>query len=515
MRRAVTWTLGLCLTAGGAWAETASGSGAEAVRRAVREHCERNGVALLREFSELLAIPNLASDDVNIRSNARQITAMLERRGVSCRLLETGGGPPAVYGELLAPGASHTIVVYAHYDGQPVEAADWATDPWTPVLRDGEAGPPIPLDSVTGPLAGDWRLYARSTGDDKAPVFGWLAAIDALREASIPLSVNVKFFFEGEEEAGSPHLAATLARHADLLAADTWLLCDGPVHQSRRMQVFFGARGIIGLKLTLYGPLRPLHSGHYGNWAPNPAARLAHLIAELRGEDGSIQVAGFYDDVRPLTPAERRALTTVPDADTALRHELGLAVTEAGGALLKERIMLPALNVKRLVAGGSSGEAANAIPTEASASLGFRLVPDQTPAKVREKVEVHLRRAGYHIVDTEPDLETRRSHAQLVRLEWGDGYRPSRTPLDLPISRAVVAVIQGAVGETVIETPTLGGSVPMFLFDEVLGTPVIGVPIANHDNNQHGADENIRLQNLWDGIGVYAALMARLGHVLP
>jgi len=194
MRRVVIWSLGLCLTAGGVSAGTAAGSGAEEVRKAVSEHCERNGVALLREFSELLRIPNLASDAVNIRSNAELIVAMLERRGVSGRLLETEGGPPVVYGELRAPGASHTIVVYAHYDGQPVEPADWTTDPWTPVLREGEAGPPIPLDSVSGPLGGEWRLYARSTGDDKAPVLGWLAAIDALRAASIPLSVNVKFF---------------------------------------------------------------------------------------------------------------------------------------------------------------------------------------------------------------------------------------------------------------------------------------------------------------------------------
>jgi acetylornithine deacetylase/succinyl-diaminopimelate desuccinylase-like protein len=410
MRRVAIWSLGLCLSAGGVSAETAAGSGAEEVRKAVREHCERNGVALLQEFAELLRIPNLASDAVNIRSNAKLIAAMLERRGVSSRLLETAGGPPVVFGELRAPGASHTIVVYAHYDGQPVEPADWATDPWTPVLREGEAGAPVSLDSVTGPLEGEWRLYGRSTGDDKAPVLGWLAAIDALRAGSIPLSVNVKFFFEGEEEAGSPHLPAILAEHADLLAADTWLLCDGPVHQSRRMQVFFGARGIIGLRLTLFGPTRPLHSGHYGNWAPNPAARLAHLIAGLRDENGRVQVAGFYDDVRPLTPAERQALATVPDADPTLRHELGLAATEAGGALLKDRIMLPALNVKRLVAGGSSGAAANAIPTEASASLGFRLVPDQTPASVREKVEAHLRSEGYHIVRDVPDLEARRSH---------------------------------------------------------------------------------------------------------
>ncbi len=483
-------------------------------RAKVQAHVRTHETAILREFTELLAIPNLASDGPNIRRNAEHIARMLERRGVATRLLDGEGGPPAVYGELKAPGARRTVLFYAHYDGQPVDPEKWASPPWSPILRDKpveDGGREIPLDS--SPLQGEWRLYARSTGDDKAPIVGFMAALDALKAASVPVSVDLKFFLEGEEEAGSSHLPAVLAKNRDLLKADAWVLCDGPVHQTRRMQVFFGARGVTDLELTLYGPLRALHSGHYGNWAPNPAVALAELVAGLRDSEGRIKVAGFYDDVRPLTDAEQKALTVAPDVDAALREEVALAATEAGGARLVDRLMLPALNVRGMAVGGVGARAANAIPTEATVSIDFRLVPDQTPANVRGRVEAHLRSQGYTITYETPTAEARRRQPRLVKLEWGSGYPPARTDMHLPFSRAVIRVAEEAAGGTVVSLPTLGGSVPMYLFVETFGVPIVGVPIANHDNNQHASNENLRLQNLWDGITVYAALFARLGRV--
>jgi len=504
----------VALLSGLAASSVAAEAGGEAVRETVRAWREQNDVAILREFVELLRVPNVASDGPNIRRNADLIVGMLERRGVTARLLEAEG-PPPVYGELNVPGARHSLLVYAHYDGQPVDPSRWQGDPWSPVLRDRpleDGGREVP---IAAPLDPEARLYGRSTSDDKAPIIGILAALDALTAASIPLSVNLKLFLEGEEEAGSPHLGAVLDRHAALLKADAWLLCDGPVHQSRRMQVFFGARGVAGLEVTLYGPNRSLHSGHYGNWAPNPAVGLAHLIAGLRDRDGRITIEGFYDDVRPLTASERAALAGVPDVDGDLRRELGLAATEAGGARLVERILLPALNVRGVEAGRVGAGAANAIPTEATASIDLRLVPDQTPESVRRRLEAHLAAQGYHVVHETPAVEVRRRHERLVKLDWGTGgYPPARTSLDLPVARAVLRTVEEASGGPVVRMPSLGGSVPMHLFAEKVGVPVIGVPIANHDNNQHAANENIRLQNLWDGIEVYAVLLARLGAVM-
>jgi len=335
-----------------------------------------------------------------------------------------------------------------------------------------------------------------------------MAALDALRASNILLSVNVKFMFEGEEEAGSIHLSEILRQHPDVLDAEIWLLCDGPVHQSRRMQVFFGARGETDLEITTYGPARALHSGHYGNWAPNPIVLLTHLIDSMRDTNGKILIPGFYDDVRSLTTAETQALARTPAADEQLKQELAIPSPEGGGSLLAEQILKPALNVRGIQAGHVGVQAANVISTEAEGSIDFRLVPNQTPEKVRERVEDHIRHQGFFIVHDEPDISTRREHAQIVRLQWGSGYPPYRASMDNPAAQSIIRMIETATGGAVIQVVTLGGSVPMYLLEGKNHTPVIGVPIANHDNSQHAANENLRLQNMWDAIQMYAAIFA-------
>lgn len=461
---------------------------AQTLRDDVRAYRVRSEAAIVEELRTFLAIPNLASDTKNIERNAVALEAMLKKRGIETRMLRVEGAPPVVMGELRVARATQTIGMYAHYDGQPVEGQPWTTDPWVPVVRDG-------------------HVFARAASDDKGPIIAMLAAIDALRAAKIPLRVNVKFFFEGEEEAGSPHLAQIFDKYRELLGADLWLICDGPVHQSRRPQLYFGVRGVMGLELTTYGPLRPLHSGHYGNWAPNPAVTMARLLASMRDDDGKILIEGFGDDVRALTAAERAALDEVPPVDALLREELALGRTEGGGAVA-ERITAPALNVRGIRAGNVGASASNAIPTEAMASIDFRLVPDQTPDGVRAKVEAHLKRLGFHIVRETPDADTRRKHARLVKVAWDAGYPAARAALDHPLAAAVERRIESVIGQQLVKLPTLGGSVPLYLFIDKLRTPAIGLPIVNHDNNQHGANENLRLQNLWDGIEIFAAVLA-------
>src|SRR5262249_12426779 len=363
------------------------------LRQQVRGYRTANEKQIIADFARLLSIPNLASDAPNIAKNAEAITQMLRSRQVETRLLEVQGAPTVVFGELNAPGAKSTITFYAHYDGQPVDRTQWQNDPWNPVLRPGTPGAagagmdplsaPIPLDPES-------RIYARSASDDKAPIICFMVALDALRAAHIPLSVNLKFFFEGEEEAGSPHLQTILDKYSDLLRTDAWILCDGPVHQSHRMQVYFGARGTTGLELTVYGPNRGLHSGHYGNWAPNPIVLLTHLLDSMRDTDGRILISGFYDDVRPLSDKERRALAEVPNSDDALKKELGLGWTEGGATPLAEEILKPALNVRGILGGHVGRQAANVISSEASASIDFRLVPDQTLERLRSTVESHI-----------------------------------------------------------------------------------------------------------------------------
>ena len=462
--------------------------------RVARNYRVRHEKEIISEFMELLAIPNLASDAPNIEKNANAIAAMFSRRGATAQLLRVEGAPPVLYATLPGRNAKTTIALYAHYDGQPVDPAQWSSPPWQPVMK-GEGG--------------EARIYARAASDDKAPIMAMLAALDALRSVKASPAINLKFIFEGEEEAGSPHLAAYFDRYPKELTADAWLLCDGPVHQSRRMQLYFGARGVTDLEMTVYGPSRPLHSGHYGNWAPNPIVTLTHLIDSMRDADGKILIAGFYDDVAPLTDLERDALAAIPSVDADLKRELALGRTEGAGRSLNELILQPALNLRGISGGHVGSQASNTISTEAQASIDFRLVPEETPEKVRERVERHIAAQDFFIVRETPDAATRMAHPNVVKLAWGPGYPAARTSMDLPVSRRVANVISEATGVSPYLLPSLGGSVPMYLFQRG-GTPVIGFPIVNHDNNQHAANENVRMQNLWDGIEMFAALFTNL-----
>jgi acetylornithine deacetylase/succinyl-diaminopimelate desuccinylase-like protein len=487
----------------------------DAARAAARAYREQHEGAILTEFAGLLAIPNLATDSINIRRNADHLIGMLNARGfTSTKLLTVPGGPPAVYGEMMSAGATKTLVLYAHYDGQPVDAARWTTPPWSPVLRTKEVqhgGTVIPIPSGAARVDGETRIYGRSAGDDKASIQAILTALDAMKASQLASSVNIKVFFEGEEEAGSDHLSEILTTYATQLAGDAWLFCDGPVHQSGRQQLSFGQRGSSGFELTVYGPSRALHSGHYGNWAPNPAMMIATLLASMRDDDGRIKIAGYYDDVIPVSVAEHRAVAELPKYDSTLRVALGLNRTEAGNALLAERIMVPAFNVRGIRAGGVRETGSNTIATEAFASVDLRLVPGQTPARVRRLVEAHIRAQGYFVTGDSVTVAMRLAHAKIARVEWDAGYPASRAPMDGPFGKAVIAALSDGAKDRLIINPTVGASGPTYLFEQILKVPMISLPIANYDDNQHAADENLRVQNLWDGIELYAALLTGIG----
>ena len=379
-------------------------SPAQTDKSAVREYCNSHQGEILREFAELLAIPNVASDTPNIRRNASLLAAMMQRRGVDARLIE-GGGPPVVFGELKKPGASRTIAIYAHYDGQPVDASKWTTEPFKPTLRTAtiEAGGRTVDLPKSGEKCGDeWRLYARSASDDKAPIMAILAALDALASSKTELTSNLKFFFEGEEEAGSTHLEELLRKNKSLLAADAWICADGPVHQTRRQAIFFGCRGVVSATITVYGAGRALHSGHYGNWAPNPAMMLARLLATMKDDEGRVLIDGFYDDVQPLGEEEKKAIREMPASDVELMKELGIAKTEGGGLTLADLINAPSLNIDGLRSEDVGQQARNVIPAEATATVDMRLVKGAEPARQVERLVAHIKKQGYHVVTGEP-----------------------------------------------------------------------------------------------------------------
>ena len=487
---------------------------AQTTQDKVRDFRRSNEHRILKEFTTLLSIPNVASDVENIRKNAALIVEMMKQRGLNPRLLEGSNPstPPAVYGEWKVAGAQRTILVYAHYDGQPTDPKQWTgTLPWQPVFRSAAldaGGQVIPGPTEGTPINPEWRIYARSASDDKAGVMAILTAFSALKDKGVAVTSNIKFFFEGEEEAGSPNLSEIINLNKDLLAADVWIICDGPVHQSGGKQVVFGARGDTNVDVTVYGAKRPLHSGHYGNWSPNPANLLARLLASMKDDEGRVTIEGWYSDVEPLGDVERRAIAEAPQYDEELKKQLGLKRTEGGGKALLELINLPSLNINGFASGDVGALARNVIPTTATAVLDLRLVKGNDHQRQTQRLIDHIRKQGYQVLDREPTDAERGQYPLLARVNArAGGYNAERTRMDLPISKSVVEAVQSTVPEKIVLLPTSGGSLPLSIITERLRTVTISVPIANYDNNQHAENENIRLQNLWNGIETWAAIM--------
>ncbi|HEY0303539.1 MAG TPA: M20/M25/M40 family metallo-hydrolase [Longimicrobiales bacterium] len=482
--------------------------------QAARTYRQQHEAEILAEFTKLLTMPNVASDSVNIRKNARYIANALSGVGVRSEVWELPGVPPIVYGELKSPRATKTIGIYVHYDGQPVDPKDWTHPAWQPTLysRSLESGgTPIDFPKPGERVDPEWRVYARSAGDDKAPIAALLPVLRALNGAKIPATSNVKFLFEGEEEDGSEHLQQYVEQHrAQLDDVDLWLFFDGPVHQSRRPVLTFGVRGMVGMEVTVYGATRALHSGHYGNWAPNPAMMLAELLASMKDDDGRVLVDGFYSTVEPLGAEERAALQALPPYDDELKREVGLVRTEIGNETLAERLLVPSLNVRGITSGNTGDLARNVIPHTATASLDIRLVKGNVPKDMVGLVEAHIRKQGYHIVRSDPDLPTRLQHPKIAKVSAEAGYPAARTSMNVPIVQQVIRTMRPVTGDALVLQPAMGGSLPLYLFTDYLGKPMVIVPIANHDNNQHAADENLRLANLWYGMDVLAALLTGL-----
>ncbi len=480
----------------------------------VRQYRATNELRILNDFREFLSIPNTGTKDGMQQENADWIIDYISKRGFTARSVMSGGAP-YVLAERLTPGASKTVLFYVHYDGQPVIPENWASPPFEPTLRAGpvEKGTvALPWPTASTAINPEWRLFARSAGDDKAPIIGLMAALDAMEAEGRQPSINIKLILDGEEEKGSPSLANILRDYGSELESDLILFCDAPLHQSGKRQLVFGMRGSMTLELETFGPLRPLHSGHYGNWAPNPTDSMIRLLNSLKNEDGSIAVKEFQSNVDAPTVAERNAIAKMPRIDDKLKKELALAEREQPGKRIEELVMDPAIVIKGFQAGGVERKSRNIIQPTAKASINFRLVKNQTPAGVRQKIEDHFATLGYYIVHEQPSPQTRRNHNKILKMDWRPGgYGAFKTPLDGPEASRLVAIMDSIDNQETMLTPTLGGSLPIVLFEQALEAPIIVLPIANHDNNQHGRDENIRLQNLWDAIEIYAAVIAKYG----
>lgn len=477
---------------------------------------------IVRDFAEMLTYPNRARDTEDITRAGLYIRDRLREAGAESELLTLEGVAPLVYGRLSVPGATRTLGIYAHYDGQAVDPANWTHPPFEPTLYSASMeadGEPIAFPEPGEPVDPEWRIYARSAGDDKAPIAAVITVLRAFAEGDVTPTSNLVFFFDGEEEAGSRNLGRYMEMQGEVLdGIDIWLFFDGPAHQSGRPQLTFGVRGSMGMEVTVYGATRNLHSGHYGNWTPDTGNILAHLLASMKDEDGRVLVEGWFDTADPLGDEERSALESIPDVDPLLREELGLAWTEGEPETIAERLLLPALNVRGITSGNTGALARNVIPNTAVAALGIRLVKGNDPAHLRQLVVDHIEAQGFHVVSEDPDMETRLRYPRIAKVTGGGGYPAARTRMADPFVQQVIGAASRAADRafgpgSLVLAPGMGGTLPLYLFTDVAGKPAIVVPVANHDNNQHAPDENLRIGNLWYAIDLYAALLTMPGGV--
>ena len=488
----------------------ASSAVAESPADIARQHHQATAATIVADFREFLSIPNVASNVSDMHDNAAFIQNYIASRGFTSKVVSAGGAPYVV-AERPGSDDAPTVLVYAHFDGQPVIPSQWSSPPFEPTLWTDN-----PLKAEAKILPWDqeafdpsWRVVARSAGDDKAPVIALMAAIDALVAAGKMPDITVKLILDGEEERGSPTLAGVLEQVADDLAADVMLFCDGPMHQSGRRQLVLGVRGSMTVDLTTFGPNRPLHSGHYGNWAPNPNEILMGLLLSLKDDQGRVTVAGYSDDVRAVSEQETRAVAAMPSVDAQLKRELGLGNNEIPGERIESAIMRPAIVVRGISGGGVGPEARNIIEPTAQASLNLRLVPGQKPEALLAALKAHFEKMGMIVSPEGPDAgAARERHLQVVPRPGG--YRSFRTSIDADVVGDLKVILDRLGDQETLITPTMGGSLPIYLFEDNLEAPIVILPVANHDNNQHGRDENLRLKNLFDAIEMYAEVLVGL-----
>jgi acetylornithine deacetylase/succinyl-diaminopimelate desuccinylase-like protein len=479
----------------------------EAIRQAV-EAGRQEAVALYREF---LALPNDAGHADDIETLVAWMEKAFGELDFETRRLATDGSP-ALFAQRMVPDAGRIILIYLQADGQPVDPAAWdQEDPFDPVLKArDELGQwqPIPWDSLSERFDPDWRVFARSASDSKGPMTQFMSAVALLDGLGFEPNYNLKVIIDTEEELGSPHLAAAVARESELLAADFLLIFDGPPHASNEPTVTFGARGIATMTLVTYGPKVAQHSGHYGNFMPNPVFDLARILASLKDADGRVTLPGFYDGVA-ISDEERRLLAAVPDDEAQILANAGVAQPDAVASSLQEALQYPSLNVRGIRAAWVGSESRTVIPPRATAEIDIRLVKESDAQRLIGLIREHVSGMGFHIIEAEPTDAERARYPKLVTISSEISYGAFRSDFDSPAGLMARAGMQYLYGEEAILIRTMGGSIPISPLVETLGVSAAIVPTVNIDNNQHSPNENIRLGSFVEGIAILMAVLSQ------
>ena len=459
-------------------------------------------------YRELLSIPSDAYYPDDIELNVKWCEKAFQKRNFTTTRINTQSVPLLLAERQIDP-KHKTVLIYLQLDGQPVDSSKWFQEsPWIPVLkRQNEKGDweQIPWENIEN-YEDDWRVFARAAADAKGPVAMFLAALDAIASQQLEPNFNMKVIMDFEEELGSPNLPQAVKDNSELLSADMLIILDGPVHITNKPTLVFGARGIAQIQLTTYGPVLPQHSGHYGNYAPNPALRLSKLLASMKDDDGRVTIPGFYDGIH-ISEATEKILKSVPDDEIEIRKRLQISKIDKVGSYYQEAIQYPSLNILGMQSGWVKEQTRTIIPNTAIAELDIRLVQESDPQRLIGLVQKHIENKGYHVIDREPNEEERLKYDKIATFTYKVYYRSFQTDFNTEVGQWLNRAYQRAFARDPIRIRMGGGSIPISPFVTTLGIPAVLVTTVNSDNNQHSPNENLRLGNYREGVKAMIAFL--------
>ncbi|NJN40942.1 MAG: M20/M25/M40 family metallo-hydrolase [Flammeovirgaceae bacterium] len=462
------------------------------------------------ELFEMLSIPNDAHFPGHIEANISWCEKAFQKRAFTTVRLNQDE-VPLLLAERKVKKATKTVLIYLQIDGQPVDPSRWFQEsPYKPTLKElGQDGKwtAIAYERLLEGYNPDWRIFARSASDAKGPAMAFIAALDAAASAGIEPNYNMKVILDFEEEMGSPHLPAAVTKYKSELSADMFIIYDGPRHISNKPTLTFGARGIADITLTTFGPRVPQHSGHYGNYAPNPAFRLSKILASMKDDDGRVIIPRFYDGVN-LSDADKKILAMVPDDEAEIQKKIGIAKAEKVGNTYQESIQYPSINVRGMNSLFTGKEARTLVPATATAEIDVRLVPGSNAEELIGLIRKHIADQGYYLVEKEPTEEERMKYDKIAAFEYSVSYEAFQTPYESEVGIWLSKAMFSAFGKEPIKIRMAGGSIPISPFVTTLGVPAVTVPTVNADNNQHAPNENIRIGNYVDAVKTFIAILA-------
>ena len=471
------------------------------------------GIESIESFREFLSIKN----DANFKNEMKPLIEWginnFKKYGFEVERLETPELPLLLASKVISEDLN-TLLIYLQFDGQPVDNSKWDQEnPYKAVLKkrinneykiiDWSRLDNITFDDIKKE---DLRIFARSASDAKGPVMMILNALEIMERNNIELEYNLKVIMDFEEEISSPNLADAVKKYSSKLKSDALLIFDGPKHPSNLPTLTFGARGISDITLITYGPIVPQHSGHFGNYAPNPVFRMSEILSSMKDSNGRVTIPGFYDGIE-LDEKTLKILAEVPDDEEKMMNDMQFKKPDNVGKNYQESIQYPSINVRGIESGWVREEVRTIVPSECIAEIDVRLVLESDPIRLHNLIKSHIQELGYYVIDRRPTKDERLKYDKIVTFVSSFDYDAFRTDIESEIGKWLVKSLKKTFGIEPVKKRTSGGSVPISPFVNTLGIPAVTVPTVNQDNNQHSPNENIKIENYITGIETYLGIL--------